>query len=197
MEIAFIDHYDSFSFNVLDWLRSAAQDKDVQIRRITSGDEAALARLKYSPIPVVISPGPGRPKDYPRSVDAIKILMNKVPVLGICLGHQMIAEIAGGEIVRASNPWHGTASTIHVSARNWFTEHLPDRFEAVCYNSLVVKAESIAEEDWEILGTNQNEEVMIMTHRTKPIASVQFHPESFASECGTSMAKNFLRMALS
>ena len=95
MEIAFIDHYDSFSFNVLDWLECASRGK-IAVKKIVAKDEASLARLKYSPIPIVISPGPGRPGDYPRTLDLIKNVMDQVPILGVCLGHQMLREIAGG-----------------------------------------------------------------------------------------------------
>ena len=196
MQIAFIDHYDSFSFNVLDWLERAARGA-VTIKRIVAGDETSLVRLKNSPVPLVISPGPGKPKDYPRTLDTVQSIMGKVPVLGICLGHQMLGEIAGGEIIRAAAPWHGTTSTIEVITKNWFTENLPDQFNAICYNSLVVKLPPSSHQDWLTLGTNQANELMIMSHKALPIASVQFHPESFASEFGDQLATNFLRTIVS
>jgi para-aminobenzoate synthetase component 2 len=196
MQIAFIDHYDSFSYNVLDWLARAVAGS-INVKRIVAGDETSLVRLKNSPVPVVISPGPGKPSDYPRTIDTIKSVMSKVPILGICLGHQMLGEIAGGDIIHAQHPWHGKTSKILVSASGWFTEELPKEFNAICYNSLVVKLPSSALQHWQILATNTNSEIMMMSHKTLPIASVQFHPESFASECGDLLAKNFVRMIAS
>ncbi len=192
MDIAFIDHYDSFSFNVLDWLKRAGEGR-ISINRIVAGDEASLARVKYSPIPIVISPGPGRPSDYPRTLELLKNLIDKVPILGICLGHQMLGELAGGRIIKASNPWHGTTSSIRVTANNWFTENLPQQFNAIAYNSLVIDPQQICSKEWLALGSNQIGELMMMSHATKPIASVQFHPESFGSECGLTLAKNFIK----
>jgi anthranilate synthase/aminodeoxychorismate synthase-like glutamine amidotransferase len=192
MDIAFIDHYDSFSFNVLDWLKRAGEGR-ISIKRIVAGDEASLARVKYSPIPIVISPGPGRPSDYPRTLELLKNLIDKVPILGICLGHQMLGELAGGKIIKASNPWHGTTSSIRVTAHNWFTENLPGQFNAIAYNSLVIDPQQICSKEWLTLGSNQIGELMMMSHATKPIASVQFHPESFGSECGLTLAKNFIK----
>lgn len=192
MDIAFIDHYDSFSFNVLDWLKRAGGGR-ISIKRIVAGDEASLARVKYSPIPIVISPGPGRPSDYPRTLELLKNLIDKVPILGICLGHQMLGELAGGKIIKASNPWHGTTSSIRVTGDNWFTENLPKQFNAIAYNSLVIDPQQIRSKEWLTLGSNQIGELMMMSHATKPIASVQFHPESFGSECGLTLAKNFIK----
>lgn len=195
MELVFIDHYDSFSFNVLDWLDRAGGG-NITLKRILAGDETSLARLKYSPIPVVISPGPGRPKDYPLTMETLRSLIGKVPILGICLGHQMLGELAGGKIIKAKNPWHGTPSDVRVTGKNWFTDQLPATLKAICYNSLVIDSESLPKSDWKTLGVNDDSEVMIMSHTSLPIASVQFHPESFASECGMTIAKNFIERIL-
>lgn len=192
MQIAFIDHYDSFSFNVLDWLQRAANN-DLTILRITCDDETGLARLKNKPIPTVISPGPGSPKDYPQTLKLVEKLLPVTPVLGICLGHQILGILAGGQINRAKNPWHGTAAKIKVLEKNWFTDGLPENFDAITYNSLVVALPESSWKNWERLAINDNEEIMMMSHNHLPVASVQFHPESFGSEYGETLAKNFLK----
>ena len=192
MEITFIDHYDSFSFNVLEWLKCSG-GPHVQITRITCDDHKGLDRLKSNLTPIVISPGPGKPSEYPRVVALIAEAMKSVPVLGICLGHQILGELAGGKIVKAKDPWHGTKATIQKKSEHWFTSGLSDSFQAVVYNSLVVDLGLTIPQDWQILGVDQIGQLMILAHSTKPICSVQFHPESFGSDDLTILAKNFFK----
>lgn len=190
MQIAFIDHYDSFSFNVLDWLiRSASEE--LAITHIMAHDETGLARLKNKPIPTVISPGPGKPQDYPLTLNLLKSIVPKMPVLGICLGHQMLAKIAGGEVKRAESPWHGTLSPIRVIEKNWLTKDISPEFNATCYNSLAIDLPANPLADWKVLAVNQYEEIMILSHAYLPVASMQFHPESFRTEHSSRIAKNF------
>ncbi len=195
MKIAFIDHYDSFSFNVLDWLQSAAGGR-LDIQRILTDDMLSLARLKQSPAPLVISPGPGHPHQYPQTLEVIRHLLPTVPILGVCLGHQMIGAIAGYPIVRAENPWHGKTTTIEIKHPHWFTQSLPERFQAVCYNSLVLDTTAVPSTNWLTLATNPMGEAMMLAHTSLPIVSVQFHPESFASEYGPQLAENFIKNLL-
>jgi anthranilate/para-aminobenzoate synthase component II len=139
LKIAFIDHYDSFSFNVLDWLQRSAGGH-LDITRITCDNKLGLARLKHNPIPTVISPGPGSPADYPRTLDLMQSIYQKVPVLGICLGHQILGVLAGYSITRAVAPWHGTKEEIQLRHTNWLTAGLPPTFLATVYNSLVIES---------------------------------------------------------
>ena len=192
MKMTFIDHYDSFSFNVLDWLKRS-MGPDVQIARLTHDDQLGLARLKKNMTPIIISPGPGSPKDYPETLSLLNEAFTKVPLLGICLGHQMLGTIAGGKIKKAIDPWHGTATEIKVAAKNWFSQELPESFNAVVYNSLIVDLDQKNSSDWQVLGVDQKNQLMMLSHRDLPIASVQFHPESFASDNVETIARNFLQ----
>ena len=199
MKIAFIDHYDSFSYNVLDWLRRAA-GIPLEITHITCDNELGLARLKNNPIPTVISPGPGSPTDYPLTLDAIKNIYTKVPVLGICLGHQMLGLLAGHTITKAEDPWHGTSEDIHLHDENWLTAGLPSSFQAIVYHSLVVTMrgpsaqtnKSPPLDPWLALAFDSKNQLMMLCHVELPVASMQFHPESFGSQSLEIIAKNFL-----
>ena len=191
MNITFIDHYDSFSFNVLEWLKSAGFSK-LHIARITCDDMAGLDRLRKNLTPIVISPGPGKPEDYPATLSLLELAMPSVPILGVCLGHQMIGELAGGKIVKAKDTWHGTVEKIEILQKNWFTAGLGDNFKAVTYNSLVVQMPDSTESEWFILAKDRHGQAMMLCHKTREVVSVQFHPESFASDDLTVLAKNFL-----
>jgi carbamoylphosphate synthase small subunit len=192
MKMTFIDHYDSFSFNVLDWLKQSL-GPGVQIARITHDDQIGLARLKKNMTPIIISPGPGSPKDYPETLSLLNEAFTKVPLLGICLGHQMLGTLAGGKIRKALDPWHGTTTEIKVETKNWFSRELPERFNAVVYNSLIVEFEQETPSDWQALGVDKQNQLMMLSHRDLPIASVQFHPESYASDTVETIARNFLQ----
>ena len=194
MKITFIDHYDSFSFNVLEWLRQAG-GSELEITRITCDDLQALQLLKGNLTPLVISPGPGKPSDYPETLSVINEAIKSVPVFGICLGHQMLGEISGGRTIQGKNTWHGTKSKIHLKQRHWFTDGLPEIFEAVVYNSLVVDLGPESNQNWLDLGADQQDQLMILSHKKLPVVSVQFHPESFGSDNLIRLASNFLAKA--
>lgn len=192
MNITFIDHYDSFSFNVLDWLQRAG-DTRLKISRLTCDDHRGLDNLSKNLTPIVISPGPGKPEDYPMTMSLIKQAIPLVPVLGICLGHQMIGQIAGGRIIKGRNTWHGTLGQIEITKQNWVTSGLTEQFKAVMYNSLVVDMSDADDSQWLVLARDNYGQVMILSHKNADVASVQFHPESFASDDLTALAKNFFR----
>ena len=191
MRIAFIDHYDSFSHNVLDWLKNATNGT-IQVDRITCDDQLGLKKLKNSPVPLVISPGPGRPQDYPETLSIIENTMYRIPILGICLGHQMLGVLAGGSIGIASEPWHGTTRDIKILADHWLTKGLPSLFRATLYNSLIVNMNVESSKPWIRLAEDSYGDLMIMGHNTLPLGGVQFHPESFSSAELTAIARNFI-----
>jgi anthranilate synthase/aminodeoxychorismate synthase-like glutamine amidotransferase len=190
MQIIFIDHYDSFSYNVLDWLRTAT-DQSFQIKRIACDDEVGLAKLEKNPVPVVISPGPGHPQDYPRILSLLSGIMHRVPILGICLGHQMIGVLAGGQIEKATDPWHGTTRIVKITTNHWITNRLPIEFSATMYNSLAVVLDTRSPGDWIQVAEDSLGDLMILAHKNLAICGVQFHPESFASTKLDDLARNF------
>jgi anthranilate synthase/aminodeoxychorismate synthase-like glutamine amidotransferase len=190
MRVAFIDHYDSFSYNVLDWLTIATNGK-IQIDRVTCDDDLRLKKLKNNPVPLVISPGPGQPQDYPQTLSVIESCMHRVPILGICLGHQMLGVLAGGSIGMASNPWHGTSRIVKVVNHHWLTNNLPDEFPATIYHSLIVNLHFESSLPWTRVAEDSNGDLMMLGHKTLPVGGVQFHPESFSSANLTAIARSF------
>jgi anthranilate synthase component 2 len=180
-----IDNYDSFTFNLVQYFGELGEQ--VKTVRNDEIDVAAMAALK--PGRIVLSPGPCTPAEAGVCVEAIRHFAGKVPMLGVCLGHQAIGAALGGTVVRARVPMHGKTSRLAHDARGVFAS-LPQDFTVVRYHSLVVERASLpatlevsADVDGEIMG---------LRHRTLPIEGVQFHPESILSEHGHAMLRNFL-----
>lgn len=196
LKLAFIDHYDSFSFNVLDWLYRSGIDKH-EVLFLRCDDQDGLVEAKNLKIPLLISPGPHQPKDVPLTVELVRNSLGIVPVLGICLGHQILGYVGGAGIKPAKDPWHGSVQKIHILSAEAIFAGLPSSIEAASYNSLVVDRTGLSS-DWKVLAENSFGEVMGMM-RTGPGApawSVQFHPESFMSGHAEAMAANWLAQAL-
>jgi len=187
-----IDNYDSFTFNVVQYL--AELQADVKVIR---NDELSLQELiKLAPERLVVSPGPCTPNEAGISVDAIKYFAGKIPVLGICLGHQSIGQAFGGNIVRANTVMHGKTSPIYHKQKGIFKD-LPSPFTATRYHSLVIDKVTIPE-SLEITAWTEDvdgniDEIMGVRHKTMAIEGVQFHPESILSECGHQLLDNFLK----
>ncbi len=187
--IALIDHYDSFSFNLLDWL-----SVDFEILYLTHDDKRGLAELKMKQIPVVLSPGPKAPLDLPDMLSWLAFVIGTRPIFGVCLGHQMIGVLAGGEIVRHQDAWHGTRQRFVRTATSVLLEGLPHKFEAATYNSLVVSSELLVS-DCLITARGLAGEVQALEWIPWSGAwlafGVQFHPESFLSAGIEKIRSNF------
>ena len=185
-----IDNYDSFTYNVVQYLCELGAT--VEVRR---NDEISLEEVEaLRPAGIVISPGPCTPKEAGISVPVIQRFGGRLPILGVCLGHQAIGAALGGEIVRAGRIMHGKTSPIHHANQGVFRD-LPDPFEATRYHSLVIDPASLPEDlevtAWTFDGDVR--EIMGVKHRKWPLEGVQFHPESILTVEGKRLLKNFLR----
>jgi anthranilate synthase component 2 len=186
--ILVVDNYDSFTFNLVQYL--ARLDPDVQVVR--NDAETAEALLARKPSRIVISPGPGRPEDAGVSCELIRT-SGSIPLLGVCLGHQAIGHVFGGSVVRADKPMHGKTSVVSHAGTGLF-RGVPNPFTATRYHSLVVDPASIPPE-LEVTAETGGV-VMAIRHRTRPVAGVQFHPESILTREGETMLRNFVEGSL-
>lgn len=183
-----IDNYDSFTYNLVQYFGELGADV-----RVVRNDEAEVdALLAMKPDHVCISPGPCAPAQAGVSLAAIRAFAGKVPVLGVCLGHQAIGEAFGGRIVRAGRIMHGKTDTIEDDGRGVFTG-LPQKLTVARYHSLVIERATLPE-CLEITAVSSDGEIQGVRHKTMAVEGVQFHPESIASDCGHEMLKNFLDM---
>lgn len=183
-----IDNYDSFTYNLVQYLRELGEEVVV-----SRNDKISLTEIeKLQPERLVVSPGPCTPNEAGISVDAIKFFAGKIPILGVCLGHQSIGQAFGGNIVRAERLMHGKTSPVFHDNRELF-EGLPNPFDATRYHSLLVERQSLPD-CLEITAWTAEEEIMGMRHRELPIWGMQFHPESILTVKGMDMLKNFLVM---
>lgn len=183
-----IDNYDSFTYNLVQYLRELGEEVVV-----SRNDKISMADIeKLQPERLVVSPGPCTPNEAGISVDAIKFFAGKIPILGVCLGHQSIGQAFGGNIVRAERLMHGKTSPVFHDNRELF-EGLPNPFDATRYHSLLVERQSLPD-CLEITAWTAEEEIMGMRHRELPIWGMQFHPESILTVKGMDMLKNFLVM---
>jgi len=187
--ILLIDNYDSFTFNLVHFLGDLGARCDVRRNDTLSADEA----LALAPEAIVLSPGPCTPNEAGICVDLIRQAAGKVPVLGVCLGHQAIGQAFGGDIVRAPAPMHGKLSRINHGGTDIFAG-VDSPFEATRYHSLIVARDTLPEP---LVATAFTDDGIIMglRHRTLPIFGVQFHPESIASTHGHAILGNFLAIA--
>ena len=185
-----IDNYDSFTFNIVQYFGELGAD--VRVVRNDEIDIAGIAAL--APDQLVISPGPCTPHEAGVSVAAIEAFAGRIPILGVCLGHQSIGQAFGGRIVHARAVMHGKTSPIHHNSTGVFSG-LPSPFEATRYHSLVIERESLPD-CLEITAWTERDggidEIMGVRHRELPVQGVQFHPESILTEHGHRMLKNFL-----
>lgn len=183
-----IDNYDSFTYNLVQYLRELGEE--VVVHR---NDKITLAEIdRLGPRRLVISPGPCTPNEAGISVEAIRTFAGKLPILGVCLGHQSIGQAFGGRIVRADRLMHGKTSPVFHDGRELFSG-LPDPFAATRYHSLLVERETLPD-CLEITAWTAEGEIMGLRHRQLPLWGVQFHPESILTVTGMDLLRNFLEM---
>ena len=189
--ILVIDNYDSFTYNLVQYLGElGAEVQVIRNDKLTIEDIEQLA-----PDQLLISPGPCTPKEAGISVDSIKHYAGKLPLFGVCLGHQSLAYAFGGQIVRAERLMHGKTSMVHHDGKTIF-KGLPNPFEATRYHSLIVKRETLPT-DFEVSAETVEGEIMGLRHRPTGAEGVQFHPESILTGAGMDLLKNFLALPLS
>jgi anthranilate synthase/aminodeoxychorismate synthase-like glutamine amidotransferase len=186
--ILVIDNYDSFTYNLVQYLGEMGVEPQVYRNDAITIDEM----LALKPERILISPGPGVPRDAGVTIDAIKAFAGKVPILGVCLGSQAIGEAFGGRVVRAPYLMHGKTSEICHDSATIF-RGIPYRFKATRYHSLIVEKEGLPD-SLEISATTPDGLIMGLRHRQFPVEGVQFHPESVMTEHGKKMLKNFLEL---
>ncbi|GGA52113.1 glutamine amidotransferase [Kroppenstedtia guangzhouensis] len=185
--ILMIDNYDSFTYNLVQYLGELGEE--IQVVR---NDRIDLQRIReLSPEAILISPGPGTPDDAGISLGVVREFGDRIPMLGICLGHQAIAQAYGGRVVPAGRLMHGKTSPV-IHDGNTLFEGLPSPFQANRYHSLIVEKESLPEA-LEMSAWTEEGEVMGIRHRKLPLEGVQFHPESIITQHGKQLLANFLR----
>ena len=190
MKILLIDNYDSFTYNLVHYMGEMGAEVVVKRNDSLTVDEA----IRINALGIVLSPGPCDPDRAGICLDLIKEAAGKVPLLGVCLGHQAIGQAFGGKVVRAPHPMHGKTSQVTHDGRDLFTG-IPSPFTATRYHSLVVERASFPAALEISAESTDDHLVMALRHRTHPIFGVQFHPESIASEHGHKLIGNFLAVA--
>lgn len=185
--IVLIDNYDSFSYNLYQLIGSV--EPDVKVVRNDAYTVEEIEAMK--PEAIILSPGPGKPSDAGICIEAIRYFAGKVPVFGVCLGHQAICEAFGGTVSYAKELMHGKQKEIHQIGENQLFQGLPETFPAARYHSLAVLKEELPEE-LKVTAESEDGEVMAVEHTKYPIYGVQFHPESVMTPDGKIMIENFM-----
>jgi para-aminobenzoate synthetase component II len=184
--VLIIDNYDSFTYNLVQYLG----EMDVKME-IVRNDKISIGEIaSMKPDAIVISPGPCTPKKAGVSVETIKNFYKKIPILGVCLGHQSIGEAFGGDVVKAPTVVHGKVSEIHHNGKGIFRQ-IPNKFQAARYHSLVIAPETLPSE-LEVTAKTAEGVIMAIQHKQYPLFGVQFHPESIATQYGKILLQNFI-----
>ena len=187
-KIILIDNYDSFTFNLYHYLSSLKINVDVIRNDQISSKE--IVKRKYNKI--VISPGPGNPNQSGNCLKIVKSLYKQIPILGVCLGHQIIGQVFGSRIIQTKKLMHGKTSKI-MSKKTGVLKNLPETFEATRYHSLIIDKKSLSK-DLEITAETKDGLIMGVRHKKYPVHGVQFHPESIKTKLGIKILKNFIRI---
>ncbi|WP_313802569.1 aminodeoxychorismate/anthranilate synthase component II [Cytobacillus sp.] len=184
--IFMIDNYDSFTYNLVQYLGELGEE--LVVRR---NDETSIEEIrKVNPTFLMVSPGPCSPNEAGISIEVINEFAGHIPIFGVCLGHQSIAQVFGGEVVQAERLMHGKTSDMHHDGRTIF-KGLPNPFPATRYHSLIVRKETLPS-CFEISAWTAEGEIMAIRHKELPVEGVQFHPESIMTTSGKDLLKNFL-----
>ena len=184
-----IDNYDSFTYNLVHFLGELGAECEV----VRNDKITVDAAIEMAPQAIVLSPGPCTPNEAGICLELIEKAASKIPLLGVCLGHQAIGQAYGGKVIRAPSAMHGKLSTIETTGKGLFA-NMPKRFEVTRYHSLIVERASLPA-DLEVTAETADGIIMGVQHRTLPVHGVQFHPESIASAHGHDILANFLRLA--
>ncbi len=185
--ILLIDNYDSFSYNLFQMVGSI--DLDIKVIR---NDELTVEEiLELNPSRIILSPGPGRPENAGIMLELLQNIKGKIPILGVCLGHQAICMAFGGIVTYAPRLMHGKQSEVKVDTSDKLFKNLPEKFMVARYHSLIADAQSLPKE-LKVTAQTEEGEVMAVTHRDYPIYGVQFHPESIMTPQGIKILKNFI-----
>jgi len=188
IDILMIDNYDSFTFNLVQFLGILGEK--IKVRR---NDRISLDEIEeMDPVKIVISPGPGRPSDAGISKELIKKFYKKIPILGVCLGHQSIGEVFGAEVINSGIVVHGKTSKIHHDGKTIYTG-IKNPFTAARYHSLILKKNTIPS-FLEITAHTEDDIVMGIRHKDYPLEGIQFHPESFLTPAGMKILENFINL---
>ncbi|WP_456323897.1 anthranilate synthase component II [Hydrogenimonas sp.] len=188
--VLMIDNYDSFTYNIVQYCLELGADL-----KIVRNDELSVDEIEgLNPEKIIISPGPATPDEAGVSLETVKRFYKDTPILGICLGHQTIAQAFGGKIVRARNLMHGKTSQIEVHIESPLFKSMPETFTATRYHSLVVEKDSMPESIVPTAYSHDDHEIMALQVEGYPLYGVQFHPESIMSEHGHLMLDNFLKL---
>ncbi len=187
MKILLIDNYDSFTYNLYHYL-SALKTK-VEVHRNDKINSSEIIKKRFDRI--VISPGPGNPNQSGNCLKIVREIHNKIPILGVCLGHQIIAQVFGSKIIQAKKLMHGKTSRI-ISRKSGILKNLPKSFEATRYHSLIIDKKTLSK-DLEITAETKDGLIMGVKHKKHNVHGVQFHPESIKTKLGIKILKNFIR----
>ena len=188
--ILMIDNYDSFTYNIVQYCRELGADL-----KIIRNDEMSVEEIeKLNPEKIIISPGPATPNEAGVTLAVIEYFQDKLPILGICLGHQSIAQVFGGDVVRAKNMMHGKTSVMHQTGTCEIFKDLPQEFVATRYHSLIVDKNTLPNTIEPLAYSKDDDEIMALRVKGKKIYGVQFHPESIMSEYGHEIIGNFLKL---
>ena len=186
MNLLIVDNYDSFTYNLVQYFYEMHQEVEVY-----RNDEISISDIRdKSPDYLVISPGPCTPKEAGISIEAVREFSGKIPILGVCLGHQSIGSAYGARIIKANEIMHGKLSKISHNGEGIFTS-VDNDFLATRYHSLVIEEDSLSKE-FEITARSEDGTIMAIQHRSDPVTGMQFHPESIATENGKTILRNFL-----
>jgi len=188
--VLMIDNYDSFTYNVVQYCRELGADL-----KVIRNDEMNIDEIKaLNPEKIILSPGPSTPDEAGVTLDVIREFADTTPIFGICLGHQSIAQAFGGDVIRAKNMMHGKTSQVIVDEQTPIFKDIPKEFRATRYHSLTVKKETLPKCIIATSHSKDDDEIMSLQIKEKPIYGVQFHPESIMSEYGHEMLDNFLKL---